>query len=105
MRVLLLTPDAFGGHGGIAQYNRDFLRALCAHPACQEVVAVPRYIPNPIEALPHNISYVTTGAKGKLSYAAAVFRTVHRNPQFDLIICGLSNLLPLAFLLAPWTRA
>ena len=28
LRVLALVTDAFGGHGGIAQYNRDFLSAL-----------------------------------------------------------------------------
>jgi hypothetical protein len=26
--MLALVTDAFGGHGGIAQYNRDFLHAL-----------------------------------------------------------------------------
>ena len=28
MRVLALMTDAFGGYGGIAQYNRDFVTAL-----------------------------------------------------------------------------
>src|SRR5437016_4368211 len=28
LRILALVTDAFGGHGGIAQYNRDFLSAL-----------------------------------------------------------------------------
>ncbi len=28
MRILALVTDAFGGYGGIAQYNRDFLAAL-----------------------------------------------------------------------------
>ena len=27
LRVLALVTDAFGGYGGIAQYNRDFLSA------------------------------------------------------------------------------
>ena len=42
MRVLVLLTDGFGGHGGIAKFNRDLLTALCAHPACEEVVVLPR---------------------------------------------------------------
>ena len=45
MRILFLAADAFGGVGGIAKYNRDFLRALCAAPEVSEVVAVPRRMP------------------------------------------------------------
>ncbi len=29
-RILVLLTDAFGGHGGIAKFNRDLLNALCA---------------------------------------------------------------------------
>jgi len=32
MRVLALVHDAFGGHGGIAKFNRDLLSALCTYP-------------------------------------------------------------------------
>ena len=57
MRVLVLAMDAFGGHGGMAQFNRHFLRALCAHSACSEVVAVPRVVSHPVEALPAKLTY------------------------------------------------
>jgi len=105
MRVLVLNSDAFGGHGGIAKYNRDFLRALCAHPACQEVVAIPRYMPNLMEPLPAKLTYVTSGLGGKLNYAVAVLKVVRNNPEFDFIVCGLINLLPIAFLLRLWVQA
>src|SRR5262245_45220130 len=42
MRILVLVTDAFGGHGGIAKFNRDLLQALCSHPGVAEVVAIPR---------------------------------------------------------------
>jgi len=35
MRVLLLSTDAYGGHGGIALYNRDIADALAAMPEVQ----------------------------------------------------------------------
>lgn len=39
IRVLALVTEAFGGHGGIALYNRDMLTALSEHPDVDEVVA------------------------------------------------------------------
>jgi phosphatidyl-myo-inositol dimannoside synthase len=105
MRVLALVPDAFGGHGGIAKFNRDLLRALCAYPACSEVVAVPRHVPHPTELLPAKLTYVTSGLKGKLHYTAAVLTVALRSPGFDLVVCGHIHLLSLAFLLRLWVRA
>lgn len=105
MRVLVLVLDAFGGHGGIARGFHNFLKALCTHPACQEVVAVPRYISNPIEPLPAKLTYVTSGLNGKLNYTAAVSKVACRNSEFDLIVCGHIYLLPVAFLLRLWVRA
>ncbi len=44
--MLALATDAFGGRGGIAQYNRDFLSAL-ADAGCR-VVAIPRHAPDTV---------------------------------------------------------
>jgi glycosyltransferase involved in cell wall biosynthesis len=96
MRVLALVTDAFGGHGGIALYVRNVLTALCNHPAVSEVVAIPRVIPNPIEPLPANLTYLT-GAKGsRLRFAAATAMELLRRNEFDLIVCGHVHLLSLA---------
>jgi|SRR5215204_1770540 len=106
MRVLALVPDAFGGYGGIAKYNRDLLRALCAYPTCSEVVAIPRQMPmRDAEALLARLTYVTSGLGGKRDYLVTVLRVVHSSPRFDLVLCGHINLLPVAFLLRLWARA
>ena len=107
MRVLALVPDAFGGHGGIAKYNRDLLRALCAYPTCSEVVAIPRHMPMPdaAEPLPARLTYVTSALGGKLDYLVTVLRVAHSSPRFDLVLCGHINLLPVTFLLRLWARA
>lgn len=99
MRILVLLTDAFGGHGGIALYNRDLLTALCAHPGCTEVVAVPRLMPNPSEPRPEKLVYVTSGLNSKIGYLKAVQQTVNKNPAFDLIVCGHINLIPIAHML------
>lgn len=105
MRILVLMSDAFGGVGGIAKFNRDLLTALCAYPDCTEVVAIPRLMPTSSGPLPMKLTYVTRGLNGKLKYIAAVFKTVRRNPEFNLVICGHINLLPIAYLFRFWIQA
>ena len=46
--VMALVPDAFGGHGGIAQYNRDFFGALASCGAVSLIIVVPRYASNEV---------------------------------------------------------
>ncbi len=105
MRILVLLTDAFGGHGGIALYNRDLITALCSYPDCAEVVAVPRIMPRPSEPRPEKLTYVTSGLNSKRGFVKAVWETVRKNSAFDLIICGHINLLPIAFAVRWWLRA
>lgn len=105
MRILVLTTDAFGGHGGIAKFNRDLLTALCAHLACVEVVAIPRSMQNCSESLPPKLTYVTTGLNGKCKYVTTVLRHIAKKTKFDLVICAHINLIPLAFLAKLMVRA
>ncbi|MCI0526333.1 MAG: hypothetical protein L0Y56_02605, partial [Nitrospira sp.] len=104
MRILVLTTEAFGGHGGIAQYNKHLLAALSTYPDCTEVVAIPRLMSSPREPLPTKVTYVTEGLNSKLKYIWVVLRVVRRNPQFNLIICGHIHLLPIAYLLHLWIQ-
>jgi len=104
-RFLVLTTDAFGGYGGIALYNRDLLSALCSFPGCSEVVAVPRSIPGPLEEeRPNNLAYVKTGLHGKAKYVMAVLKVLRENSDFEFIVCGHINLLPIAYLVRAWLR-
>ena len=103
MRILLLTSDAFGGHGGIAQYNRDLLTALSAMTYVEEIVAIPRHVPRPVEDLSPKIAYHVEGIGGKTRYAQTVLKVLRG--RFDLVICGHINLLPLAWLASIKTHA
>jgi len=98
MRIFFLSSDAFGGLGGIAKYNRDFLRALCAAPEVSEVVAVPRRMPLTPESFPPKLSYITGGLPNRGSYIRAIIRLLTNNSSYDLVCCGHIKLLPLAFL-------
>lgn len=105
MRIFFLLTDAFGGRGGISQYNRDFINCLCSAENCHEVVAIPRNVVDRIETLPQKLTYITSGIKGKLAYICTIFHTIRANPKFNLIVCGHLYMLPLAWLVKLWTKA
>lgn len=97
MRILVFTTDAFGAKWGIAEYNRNFLTALCNDSRCDEVVVVPRHAPDDPGELPAKLRFVTTSLNGKWNYAMAALRESVLGRKFDLVICGHINLLPFAF--------
>lgn len=102
MRVLLLATDAYGGHGGIAFYNRCLAGALAQMPEVTEVVVVPRVMRFAPSDVPAKIRFVAHAAGRKWRYLRAVARLA--GEHFDLLICGHINLLPLAVPLARLKR-
>ena len=94
VKVLLLTTDAYGGHGGIALYNRDLAEAIAAMPDVREVVVAARVQRLEAGQIPTKIRYVTSALGGKLRYVKAALALAQEH--FDLLICGHVNLLPLA---------
>jgi len=102
MRVLLLATDAYGGHGGIAFYNRCLAEALAQMPEVTEVVVVPRVMRFAPSGVPDKISFVADAAGSKWRYLRAVARLA--GEHFDLLICGHVNLLPLSVPLARFKR-
>ena len=100
MRILAFVTDAFGGHGGIAKFNRDLLTALCLDPRVASVVALPRVMPSPFEGpLPDKLDWRARAAGGKFCYLWEILRLLARpgsQARPDLVVCGHLNLLPLA---------
>jgi len=97
--------EAFGGLGGIAKYNRDFLRALCSAPEVSEVVAVPRRMLLAPEPMPSKLTYITAALPNRIAYIKAVIKLLKENSRFDVIGCGHIKLLPMALLAKLVTRA
>lgn len=91
MRLLLLATDAYGGHGGIALFNRELAAALSEH----EITILPRVIRGEVTGVPPHVRFVAEAARGKLSYLGALMKM--RRERFDLVICGHINLLPVAW--------
>ena len=103
MKVLLLTTDAYGGHGGIALYNRDLADAVASLPEVEKLVVVPRTMPFAPGPIPDKVKFVSRAAGGKLRYVLAASAAALEG--FDLVICGHINLLSLAHALNAKLRA
>ena len=95
MKLLALVTDAFGGHGGISQYNRDFLSALAS--AGFRVVAIPRHAPN--AEIPPNGIEQRPARLGRIHYSCSVFLEIMRLKP-DIIFCGHLYMAPLGWIAA-----
>jgi phosphatidylinositol alpha-1,6-mannosyltransferase len=101
LRVLMLLTDGFGGVGGIAKFNRDFLQALDGCSLVERVHAQPRLIPEPIEEIiPEAVVYDRRAAGGKVAFMRRLATHAGRGGRIDLVICGHLYLLPAAWLMA-----
>lgn len=99
MKLLALVTDAYGGRGGIAKFNRDLLGVLAEWPPATRVDAFPRLIPEPVEGVPSGVAFHEQAAGGKHQYVRAVGAHILKG-EYDAVVCGHVNLLPLAHLAA-----
>ena len=100
--MLALVSDAFGGRGGIAQYNRDFLSAIATSPAITSIEILPRHTADNF-TLPARVHQVLP-ATNRIAYVARALRMgLEKKP--DIVFCGHINLAPLAVALAWLCRA
>lgn len=96
-RMLALVTDAFGGAGGIAQYNRDLLSAWTASGAVSEIQVLPRHTTGPT-SVPTGIVQDRAHA-GRLPYALNAL-SVALGRRFELVFCGHLYMAPLAAVVA-----
>src|SRR6266516_2773103 len=100
MKFLALVTDAFGGLGGIAQYNRDLLTALVQCGNESRVVVLPRLgRVGPSEDLPKGVRQLEPKVS-KIGYALAAFRAAVTESPFDAVFCGHLHLAPLGVTVA-----
>src|SRR5262249_12589607 len=104
MRVLALVTDAFGGHGGIAQYNRDFLSSLAACHAIGAVIVLPRASATLPGTLPSGVRQLHP-VHGRVAYTLAALWAALTHRPIDVIFCGHLFMVPLAAAIAKLLRA
>ena len=100
--LIALVTDAYGGYGGIAQYNRDFLSAVRTDERIGRLDVFPR-LASQNEAAPEGILNHQARHQ-KLSYTLGVgAKTLHVKP--DLIFNGHIYHSVLSAYLARWSGA
>ena len=102
VRCLALVGDAFGGRGGIAQYNRDFLSALADSGLFSSISVLPRRAPDPV-VLPQGISQAAPHL-GRIAYIQSALRGTLGRPV-QMVFCGHLYMAPLALPIARRHRA
>src|SRR5260370_5786508 len=98
LHILCLVTDAFGGRGGIAQYNRDLLSALLATGAFASITVLPRLTPDPPGARDRLIKQAPA-RPGRLAYVITALRMA-MSQRVDLVFCGHLYMAPLAAAIA-----
>jgi phosphatidylinositol alpha-1,6-mannosyltransferase len=95
--MLALVTDAFGGRGGIAQYNRDFLGVLAQDGTIVSIMVLPRHAPDAVST-PQSI-FQTRPHPSRIAYIFhALWLAGRKRP--DLVFCGHLYMAPLAWLAA-----
>jgi phosphatidyl-myo-inositol dimannoside synthase len=82
--MLALVTDAFGGRGGMAQYNRDFLGAL-AQAGLASITVLPRHAPD--SAVPPQSIRQMPARPGRAAYSVAALR-IALFQSVDVVFCG-----------------
>lgn len=89
--------DAFGGYGGIAQYNRDALTAMASLSWIERVDVLPRLSPERLTKLPDRINQHSAVHRRTLYSLAALRCGIYRP---DIVFSGHMYHGPLAWLVA-----
>jgi len=95
--MLAIVTDAFGGRGGIAQYNRDFLGVLADVGMLSSITVLPRQAPDP-PVPPAKIDQMPA-RPGRIAYSIAALKTALFR-RVDVVFCGHLFMAPLAALIA-----
>ena len=95
LRILALVTDAYGGGGGIAQFNRDLFGAMARSDLVREVVVFPRAAGAGTGPIPVKVRQLPPRA-GKAGYVFQALRAARGLGPFDIVFCGHLFAAPLA---------
>lgn len=102
MRILALLSDGYGASGGMAQYNRDLMKALSQSAHVRSVVALPRF-GTASARTPDKVVQLTPQPK-RLAWMLKAMQQA-RAGEFDVVFCGHVYAAPFAAFIARATGA
>jgi phosphatidylinositol alpha-1,6-mannosyltransferase len=95
--MFALVTDAFGGRGGIAQYNRDLLSSLAQSGVVSSITILPRHAPD--QAILSNGILQMPPRASRIAYALTALAAALTR-QVDVVFCGHLYMAPVAALIA-----
>jgi phosphatidylinositol alpha-1,6-mannosyltransferase len=95
LRILALVTEAFGGRGGIAQYNRDFLAALAKCDQVGKVIVLPRFSSGSVDILPTGLEQLRS-VESRHAFSLTALWTAIMHRPIDFVFCGHLRMAPLA---------
>jgi phosphatidylinositol alpha-1,6-mannosyltransferase len=95
LRILALVTEAFGGRGGIAQYNRDFLAALAKCDQAGKMIVLPRFSSGSMDTLPTGVEQLRS-VESRYAYSLTALWTAIMHRPIDFVFCGHLRMAPLA---------
>jgi phosphatidylinositol alpha-1,6-mannosyltransferase len=101
LNLLALVTDAFGGRGGIAQYNRDLLGALAGSGAVS-IRVLPRLAPD-LQMTPLGVHQERARLNRGFYIVSALWLAL--TERTDIVFCGHISMAPLCAFIARLTRA
>ncbi len=101
MRIVALLTDGFGGTGGIARYNQNFLAALAQSSSVARIIVLPRFAAR--ATIDGKIEHLDP-LPGRLAWSLRALRLAIKEKP-DIIFCGHIYAAPLAAALARVTSA
>jgi phosphatidylinositol alpha-1,6-mannosyltransferase len=96
--MLALVTECFGGRGGIAQYNRDLMRALTRSGIFSSITILPRNAPDRAAPAPGEVEQLPA-CHGRFTYAITALKAAAARPV-GIVFCGHLYMAPLAALIA-----
>src|SRR5438105_13666821 len=93
LRIHALVTDAFGGRGGIAQYNRDFLSALARCDRVGDVIVLPRFNASSVSTLPSGVQQLRP-VQNKFGYSLSALWVPKTYHPIDCVFVGHLNMAP-----------
>jgi len=99
LRVLALMTDFYGVSGGIAEYNRFFIKALSENREIEKIVTLPRRSQRHQEEVNSKVLPLKAQAY-KWQYGFSAIAVLLTKGPFDVIWCGHLYMAPLAALLS-----
>lgn len=97
LRVLMITPEAYGGYGGIAQLSGDLASGLASAPEVGKLLLLARHRGSVPASPPAGVRLSTLSMRGKAGFLLAILGAL-LGPRPDLVVCTHIHLLPFAAL-------